>query len=207
MITFFKNGSDTVYLVQSGHPLTTDDTARLSWLLASAKPVSAQSLKGRFVGPRKEMITPWSTNAVEICQNMGLDGIVRIEEFHKVAPDADPTYDPMLQRVYEGLKASDFKVDAKPADIVYIEDIEKYNESEGLALSHDEIKYLKDLSARPAPADRQRGVRLLAGQFRALSSQDLQRHFCHRRQGTGKLAVQDDQEDIAGESQRARLGV
>lgn len=148
MITFFKNGSDTVYLVQSGHPLTTDDTARLSWLLASAKPVSAQSLKGRFVGPRKEMITPWSTNAVEICQNMGLDGIVRIEEFHKVAPDADPTYDPMLQRVYEGLRASDFKVDAKPADIVYIEDIEKYNESEGLALSPDEIKYLKDLSAR-----------------------------------------------------------
>jgi len=109
MITFFKNGSDTVYLVQSGHPLTTDDTARLSWLLASAKPVSAQSLKGRFVGPRKEMITPWSTNAVEICQNMGLDGIVRIEEFHKVAPDADPTYDPMLQRVYEGLKASELQ--------------------------------------------------------------------------------------------------
>ncbi len=148
MITFFKNGSDTVYLVQSSHPLTTEDTARLSWLLASAKPLDARSVKGRFVGPRKEMITPWSTNAVEICQNMGLDGIVRIEEFRKVAPDAVPSFDPMLQRVYEGLKASDFKADAKPADIVYIDDIEKYNESEGLALSSDEIKYLKDLSAR-----------------------------------------------------------
>lgn len=148
MITFFKNGSDTIYLVQSGHPLTTEGIERLSWLLASAKPLRSQSIKGRFVGPRKEMITPWSTNAVEICQNMGLDGIVRIEEFKKVASDAQPTYDPMLQRVYDGLKASDFKADAKPADIVYIDDIEKYNESEGLALSADEIKYLKDLSDR-----------------------------------------------------------
>lgn len=148
MITFFKNGSDTIYLVQSGHPLTTEGIERLSWLLASAKPLSSQSVKGCFVGPRKEMITPWSTNAVEICQNMGLDGIVRIEEFKKVASDAQPTYDPMLQRVYDGLKASDFKADAKPADIVYIDDIEKYNESEGLALSADEIQYLKDLSGR-----------------------------------------------------------
>jgi phosphoribosylformylglycinamidine synthase len=29
------------------------------------------------------MITPWSTNAVEITQNMGIEGIIRIEEFEK----------------------------------------------------------------------------------------------------------------------------
>ena len=36
------------------------------------------------MGPRREMITPWSTNAEEITQNMGISGILRIEEFTRV---------------------------------------------------------------------------------------------------------------------------
>ncbi|MDE6403731.1 MAG: hypothetical protein K2K86_07980 [Muribaculaceae bacterium] len=79
MITFFKKGSSTIYAVESDHKFTTDEKERLSWLLGEARPLSATSVKGTFVGPRKEMITPWSTNAVEITQNMGLSGISRIE--------------------------------------------------------------------------------------------------------------------------------
>ena len=43
------------------------------------------------------MITPWSTNAVEITQNMGLHGILRIEEFDE-AQDENAAFDPMLKR-------------------------------------------------------------------------------------------------------------
>jgi phosphoribosylformylglycinamidine synthase len=40
-----------------------------------------------FVGPRAAMITPWSTNAVEITQNMGIKDIIRIEEFTSSTED------------------------------------------------------------------------------------------------------------------------
>ena len=110
MITFFKKDSRTVFLVQSKHELSVQDNERLSWLLQGAQPLSSKMLKGRFVGPRKEMITPWSTNAVEIAQNMGLGGIERIEEFNRVPADGEPQYDPMLQCVYDDLKASVFEI-------------------------------------------------------------------------------------------------
>ncbi len=109
MITFFKKGSSTVYLVQSVNPLSAGDVERLAWLLAGASPVTSRRLSGRFVGPRKEMITPWSTNAVEISQNMGLDGVIRIEEFTRVKAGQEPVYDPMLQRVYDGLDGASFE--------------------------------------------------------------------------------------------------
>lgn len=148
MITFFKKDSRTVFLVQSKHELSVQDNERLSWLLQGAQPLSSKMLKGRFVGPRKEMITPWSTNAVEIAQNMGLGGIERIEEFNRVPADGEPQYDPMLQRVYDDLKASVFEIKDAPAGIVYIDDISAYNKSEGLALSPDEEDYLRKLSER-----------------------------------------------------------
>ncbi|MBJ2186708.1 MAG: phosphoribosylformylglycinamidine synthase, partial [Muribaculaceae bacterium] len=112
-----------------------------------AKPLSSTSVKGTFVGPRKEMITPWSTNAVEITQNMGLTGITRIEQF-VVARENPPKFDKMLERVYEGLNSRVFTTDRKPEPIVYIEDIAEYNRAEGLALSADEEDYLRDLSRR-----------------------------------------------------------
>lgn len=88
------------------------------------------------------MITPWSTNAVEITQNMGLTGIARIEEYFPVA-DENAEYDPMLQRMYKGLDQQVFTTNRKPEPIVHIEDLEAYNEQEGLALSKEEMDYLK----------------------------------------------------------------
>ena len=148
MITFFKKDSHKVFLVQSEQALTDSCVERLTWLLEGAKPLAAKVLKGRFRGPRKEMITPWSTNAVEISQNMGLGGIVRIEEFERVDPEGDAPHDPMLQRIYTDLSAADFQVASEPAPIVYIDDIAAYNRSEGLALSPDEEQYLDQLAKR-----------------------------------------------------------
>lgn len=148
MITFFKQGKDRVYLVQSAQTLSESDIERLRWLLDGAAPLKSASLAGTFVGPRKEMITPWSTNAVEITQNMGLRGIERIEEFTRVAAGSEPVYDPMLQRVYPRLSAAEFAKTGRPAPVVHITDIHAYNRQEGLALSPDEEAYLTELSHR-----------------------------------------------------------
>ena len=148
MITFFKKGRETVYMVQTDHRLQQPEIEKLNWLLDGATAMASKKLRGTYVGPRREMITPWSTNAVEISQNMGLGGILRIEEFAAVAPDAQPVYDPMLQRVYTDLDGAVFEAQAEPEKIVYIDDISAYNAAEGLALSADEEDYLRKLSER-----------------------------------------------------------
>ncbi|MGB4415967.1 MAG: phosphoribosylformylglycinamidine synthase, partial [Paludibacter sp.] len=102
--------------------------------------------------PRREMITPWSTNAVEITQNMGINGISRIEEFRMMPPipsvQGSLEYDPMLERIYTGLNQDIFTINKQPEPILYIDDIAAYNEKEGLALSSDEIEYLNDVSKK-----------------------------------------------------------
>src|SRR5690554_4855808 len=93
------------------------------------------------------MITPWSTNAVEITQNMGIEGIIRIEEFLMVSEDFKE-FDPMISEKYQGLNQSSFDINIKPENILYIEDISAYNQKEGLALNDEEIEYLEDVSKR-----------------------------------------------------------
>ena len=148
MVTFFKDGTRHIIAVESTQELSQDALDRLSWLFDNAAPLKSKRLAGIWIGPRKEMVTPWSTNAVEITQNMGLEGITRIEEYYKVNGE-DARYDKMLQRLYaNGLNQSIFKIERKPEDIVYIDNLEEYNRQEGLALSTDEIKYLQSLEEK-----------------------------------------------------------
>ena len=149
MITFFSKGEYSVFAVETNHQLTVAECQKLEWLFGNSPKLEETSISGKFVGPRKEMITPWSTNAVEITQNMGLEGISRIEEFF-YSKSKEPSFDKMLQRVYDGLNESVFNIDKQPDEIVYINDIEAYNEQEGLALSPEEIDYLKGLSEKIA---------------------------------------------------------
>ncbi len=147
MILFFRSSTQTVLAVETTQSFSAEDIKKLVWLFSEATPVQAETLEGWFVGPRKEMITPWSTNAVEITQNMGLTGILRIEEYF-VATSAEATHDPMLQRIYEGLDQDIFKIVSQPEPIVYIEDVVAYNKQEGLALSEDEVAYLNEISEK-----------------------------------------------------------
>ncbi len=118
-------------------------------MLGGATLLSSKKVKGTFIGPRREMITPWSTNAVEIAQNMGLQGITRIEEYTRVADADTAVYDRMLQRLYpEGLNQEIFSAGRQPDPVVHIADIHQYNLDEGLALSAEEEAYLTDLSKR-----------------------------------------------------------
>ncbi len=146
MIQFFQSSDKTVLAVETSHTFSKNDIEKLIWLFSGATPVEADVVKGRFVGPRREMITPWSTNAVEITQNMGLEGISRIEEYVPLSPEKG--HDPMLQHVYENLDQQLFTIDRTPDPIVYIDDIAAYNEQEGLALSTDEVSYLNEVSQK-----------------------------------------------------------
>ena len=141
MILFFLTPSKSVIATEVNHALTPEEVNELQWLYGGATLLEGSTVAGRFIGPRREMITPWSTNAVEITQNMGLTGITRIEEYFP-AKSADSEYDPMLQRMYDGLDQNVFTVNIKPEPILFIDDLESYNEKEGLALSPEEIEYL-----------------------------------------------------------------
>lgn len=141
MILFFRTPSQNVIAVEANHDFSSDDIKKLNWLFGEASVENEDKLQGWFVGPRKEMITPWSTNAVEITQNMGLEGITRIEEYFPVK-DENAEHDPMLQRMYQGLSQNIFTTNRQPEPIVYIENLAEYNEQEGLALSKEEMDYL-----------------------------------------------------------------
>ena len=149
MILFFKTQKETVIATEVDHQPQPNELERLCWLYGDATLMTTQELEGFYVGPRREMVTPWSTNAVEMTQNMNLDGILRIEEFFPVA-SAKAEHDPMLQRMYEGIGQDVFRVEREPQPVKHVENLEEYNEAEGLALSADEITYLHEMERQLA---------------------------------------------------------
>ncbi len=147
MIYFFQSDNQCIIVIEAVQQLRQSDVDKLTWLLGDAHLIEESEVKGYFVGPRKEMITPWSTNAVEITQNMGIRGIVRIEEFRATATK-EAQYDPMLQARYNGLDQQVFFVDRQPEPLKYIDDIPAYNVQEGLAMSDEEVAYLEGISKK-----------------------------------------------------------
>ncbi|MBN2787729.1 MAG: phosphoribosylformylglycinamidine synthase [Paludibacteraceae bacterium] len=147
MILFFKTPEKNILAVDVVSNFDNNAINKLCWLFGNAEHVQSDAINGWFVGPRREMITPWSTNAVEITQNMGLGGIQRIEEYYP-AKDENENHDPMLQRMYNGLNQDTFTIKKQPEPILEIDDIAAYNQQEGLALSADEIGYLNEVSKK-----------------------------------------------------------
>lgn len=147
MIQFFENASGTVYAVQTSIPLNTEDVAKLKWLFGNATQIETPSINQDFVGPRAAMITPWSTNAVEITQNMGINGIIRIEEFQKVDENFTD-FDPMISQKFAALTQEMFTINIEPQPVLEIDDIAVYNQQEGLSLSDEEVAYLNNVSEK-----------------------------------------------------------
>ena len=145
MILFFRSKTNIVYAVGTVQPFQSSDIQKLTWLFSGAEPIKETVLAGFFVGPRKEMVTPWSTNAVEITQYMGITGINRIEEFF-VVDDAHVKHDRMLQVLYTKLDQDLFTIHHTREPIREVDDIKAYSEKEGLALSTEEIEYLENVS-------------------------------------------------------------
>ncbi|MES2863187.1 MAG: phosphoribosylformylglycinamidine synthase [Bacteroidota bacterium] len=147
MIFFFGNQSNTVFAVQTQSEISSENIQKLNWLFGETQQIDSKTISQNFVGPRAAMVTPWSTNAVEITQNMGISGIIRIEEFEKVTADfAD--FDPMLLQKYTELHQDIFTINIQPEAILEIDDIDAYNKQEGLALSLEEVAYLDNLATK-----------------------------------------------------------
>ena len=145
MITFFGNISERIFAVATLGPISTTDQEKLTWLFNDASALREPTILGTFIGPRATMITPWSTNAVEITQNMGISGIQRIEQFLSAK---NKEFDPMLSQQYQTLGQEVFTIAIEPEPILQITDIKTYNQTEGLALNPEEVTYLNELSTR-----------------------------------------------------------
>ncbi len=126
--------------------LTSDSAQQLNWLFGGTEMLPESALSGYFLGPRPSMVTPWSTNAVEITVNMGVYGISRIEMFQECTPEK--SYDPMLKHLFHHLDQGIFDITIPVEPILFIDNIQEYNEKEGLALSVEEVAYLQDMSDR-----------------------------------------------------------
>ena len=147
MIHFFGNESSTVFAVQSQNELSAQDIAKLNWLFGQTNKIEKSVLADFFVGPRAAMVTPWSTNAVEITQNMGISNLIRIEEFQH-ATEHFSDFDPMLFQKYTALNQEIFNIKIQPEAILEIDDIAAYNKKEGLSLSEEEVNYLNTLAIK-----------------------------------------------------------
>jgi len=147
MIHFFGSQDFKIYAVEAENTLSSEDQNKLIWLFGDQPKIKATTIEAFFIGPRAAMITPWSTNAVEITQNMGIQGIIRIEEFTACAKKFEG-YDPMISQKYKQLNQVLFHIDVTPEEIKHIEDISAYNEQEGLALNPEEIGYLEGVALR-----------------------------------------------------------
>ena len=153
MINFFGTLHSKIIAVQTTKELSTKNKSKLIWLFSCSelvlkdtnKPLA--SIDAFFIGPRAAMVTPWSTNAVEITENMGISGIIRIEEF--ITVDKDFTdFDAMIFQKFNKLNQDSFTINTKPEAILEIDDIADYNAKEGLALNDDEVAYLNTVSEK-----------------------------------------------------------
>ena len=147
MIHFFGTPDIKVFAVQSVNDLTPKTIAKLQWLFGDQPKIEHTTLNSNFVGPRAAMITPWSTNAVEITQNMGIEGIIRIEAF-KSSENGFTDFDPMIYEFFESLNQTTFVIDIAPEPILNITDVAAYNKQEGLSLNEDEVNYLNQVSEK-----------------------------------------------------------
>ena len=147
MILFFGNQTTKVFAVETHSQLSAEEISKLNWLFGDTQQIDKSALADFFVGPRAAMITPWSTNAVEITQNMGIHGLIRIEEFMRVDEHFED-YDPMLSQKYKELNQDIFDIHVNPEPIKEIQNIAEYNLQEGLALNDEEVNYLEGLSEK-----------------------------------------------------------
>ena len=70
-IVFYQKDA-TIYAVQyqaSENPL---DVSKLEWLFSGAHKIKGDAVQGYFIGPRREMITPWSTMPLRLPRIWGL---------------------------------------------------------------------------------------------------------------------------------------
>ena len=145
MISFFGDPESKVFALETNDKLDNFSIEKLNWVL-NAPFLTKQTIQNNFIGPKSTMISPWSTNAVEIMNNMGIESVIRIEEF--ISTKENHAFDIMIQEEYKSLDQDIFKNYKTPDKQILIRDINEYNKNEGLALDKSEVDYLNELSKK-----------------------------------------------------------
>jgi len=149
-ILFFQNkvNPKLYYTVEYKGIPTAEEQAKLEYLTNGTMVDSdTVTLTHPLIGTRKERITPFSTSATGIALAIGLENVMRVENFVEATSEF-PDYDVMLNEVYPSLGQDMFKTDRQPQPVKYIEDLHSYNKEHGLAISDEEIDYLIQAAQR-----------------------------------------------------------
>lgn len=141
MTNYLFKKENEAFVLEANQDLTEEELVKASWLLGSAQ--ISDSVEGAYVGPRREMVSSWSTNAVEIFNAAGIEAASRLERFYQATE-----FDPMLEVRYQSLSADMLQLEVSREEVRFISDIAAYNREEGLALSDDEVEFLADFAKK-----------------------------------------------------------
>ena len=145
MILFFGDSKSKVFAVETSVKLSTKNLKKISWALNSTF-INKNRIEEKFIGPKSSMISPWSTNAIEITKNMGVESLIRIEVFNNVK--INRYFDRMIHQKYNELNQKVFTNILNAEKQLIIDNIKTYNDEQGLALDEFEISYLENLSKK-----------------------------------------------------------
>lgn len=188
MISFFKSTNTSIIAVESESLFTRETTDKIKWLFGEAEIVEKDIIESEFIGPRRELITPWSSCAVEITRNIGVEGISRIEEYLPRQENSPFSFDPMLQEIYKQLDQTIFNNNGEPEEMFYIDNIAEYNETEGLAMNSDEVDYLNSISAKM-------GRKLTDSEVFGFSQ--VNSEHCRHKIFNGKFIIDDEEKEMS----------
>ncbi|MDR2555823.1 MAG: phosphoribosylformylglycinamidine synthase [Fibromonadaceae bacterium] len=120
--------------------------ARVGARLIAPLPAATQLI----VAPRAGTISPWSSKATDILHICGLHAVIRIERavvwnFTQDLPPKEMLFDRMTQQIFQSKEElAALFTHKEPKPLTRISDLEKANSELGLALSAEEINYLKE---------------------------------------------------------------
>lgn len=139
MTQYLFASDELAYVLECTKKLESKELTTIESLLEAR--LQNSPINGEFVGPKKAMISPWSTNAVSIFQNAGINSIERAELFSRNTDN----FDPMTQEKFTGLSSCSLQGDKHaPEKLQKVLDVKSFNEEAGLALSEEEIKFLEE---------------------------------------------------------------
>ena len=160
-----KIDSSYLHLIESNNELNAEENKRLEKILSySSSSISLELKDIIYIGPRIGTISPWSSRASDIAKHAGID-VNRIERCaaisvfstNKLNKDdwekiGECIYDRMTESIFfnkdDILKLFHHHLPQPLVSINFLAEgltsLEKYNKSQGLALSPDELSYLSD---------------------------------------------------------------
>ena len=164
-----EDGTEQCFYVESSEPLTGEETKRIVWLAAETfeptrtrlEPFLAQD-RVLEIGPRLNVETPFSSNAVAICQSMGLGKVTRIEQSRRYPLSEGMTgeaivasrLDRMTQIIYrEPVATFGGAIAPKPMRIIPVLErgydvLRELNAELGLGMDDWDIEFYVDLFGR-----------------------------------------------------------